>query len=144
MRSLSAKSLITGDRIVDINGVPVSDKDVARDLLLKSLQKTKTVSLIVERAVSDDAKAIANAALLASELQPPSVAMASDIRDIVQRQKEKMNKGSTGAAKKGCLRKGGTNPTGNKKVQLSEEQKEHIIASDNEGKALKKVAPNAK
>ena len=36
--SLSAKSLIAGDRIIDINGVPVSDKDVARDLLLKSLQ----------------------------------------------------------------------------------------------------------
>uniref|UniRef100_A0A914XTQ4 PDZ domain-containing protein n=2 Tax=Panagrolaimus superbus TaxID=310955 RepID=A0A914XTQ4_9BILA len=145
MGSLSAKSLIAGDRIIDINGVPVSDKDVARDLLLKSLQKTKKVSCIVERACSDDAIALANAALLASELQPPSVAMASDIRDIVARQREKMSKGSAGGLKKGgIMRKGGTNPSGNLKVQVVEEKKEHIIASDNEGKALKKVAANAK
>ncbi len=37
--SLSAKaSLIQGDRIVDVNAQPVSDKDVACTLLLKSLQ----------------------------------------------------------------------------------------------------------
>lgn len=35
--SLSAKTLKMGDRIVDINGDPVSDKDVARTLLVKSL-----------------------------------------------------------------------------------------------------------
>lgn len=33
-----------------------------------------------------------NKALNASEMQPPSFAMASDIRDIVQRQKQKMER----------------------------------------------------
>lgn len=35
--SISAKTLILGDRIVDVNGDPVSDKDVARTMLVKSL-----------------------------------------------------------------------------------------------------------
>lgn len=36
--SLSALHLKVLDHIIDINGTPVSDKDVARDLLVKSLQ----------------------------------------------------------------------------------------------------------
>uniref|UniRef100_A0A7E4VHQ0 PDZ domain-containing protein n=1 Tax=Panagrellus redivivus TaxID=6233 RepID=A0A7E4VHQ0_PANRE len=135
--SLSAKSLIAGDRIVDVNGTPVSDKDVARDLLLKSLQKTKKVSLVVERAVSEEACNLAKAALIASELQPPSVAMASDIRDIVARQKERMTKEGGAGKKKGIMRSKSSNATAG--VVIKEEKKEHIIASDNEGKALKKV-----
>jgi S1-C subfamily serine protease len=135
--TLSAKSLVAGDRIIDINGQPVSDKDVARDLLLKSLQKTKKVSLVVERACSDDALAAATAALVASEMQPPSIAMASDVRDIIARQKAK---GSGTGAKKSIMRKSGSTNQAQMKVQLVEDKKEHIIASDNEGKALKKVA----
>lgn len=101
-------------------------------------QDTKKVSLVVERAVSDEAVASANSLLIASEQQPASVAMASDIREIVARQKERMNKAQGAAGpKKGIMRRSGSANTG--KVHLNVDQKEHIIASDNEGKALKKV-----
>ncbi|KAI6234786.1 Smz-2 [Aphelenchoides fujianensis] len=79
--SLSARSLQLGDRIVDVNGQPVSDKDVARDMLLMSLKKHRTVTLVIERAESDAAKAATRQALLASEAQPPSqkeVVIATD------------------------------------------------------------------
>ena len=35
--SICEKALIAGDRIIDVNGEPVSDKDVARTMLVKSL-----------------------------------------------------------------------------------------------------------
>lgn len=87
---MSAKCLVGGDRIVDVNGTPVTDKDVARTMLLKALQKDKTVSLLIERAISEDAKEKIMFAMNQSEMQPPSVAMASDILGIINRQKTKM------------------------------------------------------
>ncbi|TKR72628.1 hypothetical protein L596_020046 [Steinernema carpocapsae] len=132
--SLSAKALILGDRIVDINGDPVSDKDVARTLLLKSLQKTRTVDMVVERAMTEDAKRQVNNALVASQMQPPSVALASDVRDIIARhvaqQKNQPKKTTGGIMKKSARRHD---------VRITEEQKEYVIGSDNEGKVLKKV-----
>ncbi|KAI6179320.1 hypothetical protein M3Y98_00597600 [Aphelenchoides besseyi] len=116
--SLSARALMLGDRLIDVNGNPVSDKDVARDLLLRSLQKFRTVTLVIERAESDEAKNATRQAMAASELQPPSVAMNSDIRDIVQRQNAKDAKGT---------------------CDKETEQKNLIIATDHEGKPLKHV-----
>jgi C-terminal processing protease CtpA/Prc len=63
---------VLGDRVVDVNGAPVSDKEVARTMLLKSLQKYHTVSLLIERAESQEAKDVVMNALHASEMQPPS------------------------------------------------------------------------
>ncbi|KAI6196601.1 hypothetical protein M3Y94_01128900 [Aphelenchoides besseyi] len=146
--SLSARALMLGDRLIDVNGNPVSDKDVARDLLLRSLQvlehfssnfivllqKFRTVTLIIERAESDEAKNATRQAMAASELQPPSVAMNSDIRDIVQRQNAKMQKGTCCKKSRGQASKG--------RVQIRSEQKNLIIATDHEGKPLKHVGPS--
>lgn len=101
--SLSAKALLLGDRIVDVDGLPVTDKNVARDLLLRGLQvdwdfflnilafqKNQTVSLVIERAETNEAKEIVKKALATSELEPPSVVLNSDVQDIIRRQKEKM------------------------------------------------------
>ncbi|KAI6218301.1 hypothetical protein M3Y95_01175500 [Aphelenchoides besseyi] len=136
--SLSARALMLGDRLIDVNGNPVSDKDVARDLLLRSLQKFRTVTLIIERAESDEAKNATRQAMAASELQPPSVAMNSDIRDIVQRQNAKMQKGPV-AKKTGIMSRGQASKG---RVQIRSEQKNLIIATDHEGKPLKHVGPS--
>ncbi|KAI6240441.1 hypothetical protein M3Y99_00476600 [Aphelenchoides fujianensis] len=131
-----------GDRIVDVNGVPVSDKDVARDMLLMSLKKHRTVTLVIERAESDAAKAATRQALLASEAQPPSVAMASDIQQIVKRQREKMDqkRGNPASRKMGIMARAGASR--DRHVAINEKQKEVVIATDHEGKVLKHVGPS--
>ncbi|CAD5231827.1 unnamed protein product [Bursaphelenchus xylophilus] len=137
--SLSAKSLMVADRIVDVNGSPVTDKEVARTLLLKALQKDRKVSLLIERPFSKEAKDKVAFALNQSEMQAPSVAMASDIQAIIAKQKAKMKEASK-EPKKGLLRKDKAAPQG--KVQVRPENPNVvIIASDNEGKQLKPVKP---
>ncbi|KHJ88201.1 hypothetical protein OESDEN_12008 [Oesophagostomum dentatum] len=43
------------DRIIDVNGTEVADRDVCKEMLLKSLQKTYTVTLVIERPVEKEA-----------------------------------------------------------------------------------------
>ncbi|EYB84784.1 hypothetical protein Y032_0310g2109 [Ancylostoma ceylanicum] len=43
------------DRIIDVNGTQVADRDVCREMLIKSLQKTKKVTLVIERPVGKEA-----------------------------------------------------------------------------------------
>ncbi|KIH64353.1 hypothetical protein ANCDUO_05336 [Ancylostoma duodenale] len=59
------------DRIVDVNSMPVTDKDVCKTLIVNALTN----------------------ALSASIEQPPSVAMASDVKSIVRRYTEKLKCG---------------------------------------------------
>uniref|UniRef100_A0A0K0DAD5 PDZ domain-containing protein n=1 Tax=Angiostrongylus cantonensis TaxID=6313 RepID=A0A0K0DAD5_ANGCA len=87
--SLSATQLV-GDHIIDIDGVPVTDKDVARDLLIKALQEKKEVTAVVERPETLEAKHWTQQALVTQVSQPPSVHMNSDVRAIASRQRAKV------------------------------------------------------
>jgi len=138
--SLSALALVVGDRIVDVNGAPVSDKNVARTMLLRSLQQTHTVSLAIERAEGYEAKDAVKAALSASEMQPPSVALNSDVIDIIKRQKKKMEKPEQ--RKPSIIRRGEASKDKERRVSLNTGKEEVVvIATDHEGKALKPVRP---
>ena len=64
--SLAEKCLVLGDHLCDVDGIPVTDKDVARDLLVKNLQEKGKVSFVVERPDSIDAKQWAKQALSAN------------------------------------------------------------------------------
>ncbi|VDN95095.1 unnamed protein product [Brugia pahangi] len=88
--SLAAQSLQEKDHIIDINGIKVTDKEVARSLLVRALKKKNFVSMCIERPVSGKAKEWADDAMNASQMQPPSVAMASDVQEIAARQQQKM------------------------------------------------------
>ncbi|KAK5980106.1 Sperm Meiosis PDZ domain containing protein, partial [Trichostrongylus colubriformis] len=88
--SLSATQLAVGDHIIDIDGVPVTDKDVARDLLIKALQEKKEVSSVVERPETMEAKHWTQQALVTQVSQPPSVQMNSDVRAIAARERSKV------------------------------------------------------
>lgn len=88
--SLAAQQLQIGDHVIDIDAKPVTDKDVARELLLKSLQSQGFVTCVIERPESMEAKHWTQTALSASAQQPPSVAMNSDVRDIAARERSKL------------------------------------------------------
>ncbi|VDO72758.1 unnamed protein product [Heligmosomoides polygyrus] len=115
--SLSATQLAIGDHIIDIDGVPVTDKDVARDLLIKALQEKKEVSSVIERPETMEAKHWTQQALTT---QPPSVQMNSDVRAIAARERARLKQ-----------------PKQN--IVISDEVFSHIIASDNEGRQLRPV-----
>ncbi|KAH7726866.1 PDZ domain-containing protein [Aphelenchoides avenae] len=134
--SISAKTLILGDRIVDVNGDPVSDKDVARTMLVKSLAKNKTVSLLIERPVSEAARNEMKAAMNASQLQPPSVAHPSDVREIVKKQ---LARPIAQKATKSALKKSGGMKKSAGKVKISDQARDIAIRDDNEGKQLQHV-----
>ncbi|KAI6238031.1 hypothetical protein M3Y99_00730100 [Aphelenchoides fujianensis] len=131
--SLAAVQMKVGDHIIDIDGKPVTDKDVAREMLLKSLQSQGFASMVVERPESMEAKHWTQTALTANPAQPPSVAMNSDVRDIAAKERGKLK--AKGPPAKSIL---GRAPPG-RKVQIVDKVGEHVIASDNEGKALRAV-----
>ncbi|VDL83531.1 unnamed protein product [Nippostrongylus brasiliensis] len=54
--SLAGESLQMLDRIVDVDGIPVSDKDVCKTLIVRALHATGSVSMLVERPVDEAAK----------------------------------------------------------------------------------------
>uniref|UniRef100_A0A1I8A5T3 PDZ domain-containing protein n=1 Tax=Steinernema glaseri TaxID=37863 RepID=A0A1I8A5T3_9BILA len=134
--SLAASQLAVGDHIIDIDGKPVTDKDVARELLLKALQTTGCVSSVVERPESMEAKHWVQTALAATAAQPPSVAMNSDVRDIAARERQRLKAKSEQPKKQGIL---GRNTTPRKVAIQDKVINEHVIASDNEGKTLRPV-----
>ncbi|ETN74982.1 hypothetical protein NECAME_12591, partial [Necator americanus] len=43
------------DRIIDVNGTEVADRDVCREMLIKSLKRTNKVTLVIERPVKKEA-----------------------------------------------------------------------------------------
>ncbi|KAK6725917.1 hypothetical protein RB195_004314 [Necator americanus] len=131
--SLSATQLAVGDHIIDIDGVPVTDKDVARDLLIKALQEKKEVSAVVERPETMEAKHWTQQALVTQISQPPSVQMNSDVRAIAARERARVKQPKQ--QPKSILRQS----QNTKPIQISEDVASHIIASDNEGRALRPV-----
>uniref|UniRef100_A0A0R3RRZ3 PDZ domain-containing protein n=1 Tax=Elaeophora elaphi TaxID=1147741 RepID=A0A0R3RRZ3_9BILA len=140
--SLAAQSLQEKDHIIDINGIKVTDKEVARSLLVRALKKKNCVSMCIERPVSGKAKEWADDAINASQMQPPSVAMASDVREIAARQQQKMMEAME-TKKPGIIRKTNSKGTGTDATKIVKiapgERHDVIIASDNEGKQLKRV-----
>ncbi|KAI6172348.1 Tetratricopeptide repeat protein 26 [Aphelenchoides besseyi] len=63
-----------GDRLIDVDGEPVNDREQAKKLMLQRLAKTRKVSFIVERPVSDEAKTWAKNALFSASTRTSSTA----------------------------------------------------------------------
>uniref|UniRef100_A0A8R1ERP5 PDZ domain-containing protein n=1 Tax=Caenorhabditis japonica TaxID=281687 RepID=A0A8R1ERP5_CAEJA len=133
--SLAEKCLVLGDHLCDVDGVPVTDKDVARDLLVKNIQEKGKVTFVVERPDSIEAKQWAKNALAANILQPPSVQMAEDVRNIASAYRNAL-KTLKPPAKSAMSSAGGGS---GKRVEIVEKTSTHEIGHDHEGKALRKV-----
>ncbi|CAI2318104.1 unnamed protein product [Caenorhabditis sp. 36 PRJEB53466] len=133
--SLAEKCLVLGDHLCDVDGVPVTDKDVARDLLVKNIQEKGRVTFVVERPDSIDAKQWARHALAANLLQPPSVQMNDDVRLIAAAYREALP--SLRPPTKSAISSG--QPSGGRRVHIVETSATHEIGHDHEGKPLRKV-----
>ena len=54
--TIAESNLIVGDRIVDVNGTPVCNRDTAKDLICQALAQHKPASMIVERPTDTTTK----------------------------------------------------------------------------------------
>uniref|UniRef100_A0A0N5CHV6 PDZ domain-containing protein n=1 Tax=Strongyloides papillosus TaxID=174720 RepID=A0A0N5CHV6_STREA len=133
--SIASDHLKIGDHICDVDGMPVTDKDVCRKLLITQLQENKKVSLVVERPDCTEAKEWARKALETPVLEPPSVRMNDDVKDIASRERARI-KSYTPPEKKLLTRVPSTNA---RNVCFDESVIEHQIVSDNEGRQLRRV-----
>ncbi|KAF1749949.1 hypothetical protein GCK72_016494 [Caenorhabditis remanei] len=131
--SLAEKCLVLGDHLCDVDGIPVTDKDVARDLLVKNLQEKGKVSFVVERPDSIDAKQWAKQALSANLMTPPSVIMSEDVTKIAAQYRQALPGLKTPS--KSAMSSG---PSA-RRAQIVETTITHEIGHDHEGKALRKV-----
>ncbi|CAI5447908.1 unnamed protein product [Caenorhabditis angaria] len=132
--SLAEKCLVVGDHLCDVDGVPVTDKDVARDLLVRNIQEKGKVTFVVERPDSIEAKQWAKNALATNLMQPPSVQMNDDVRQIATTYRAALKSAKPPA--KSAMSAGA--PSG-KRVQIVDQLHAHEIGHDHEGKALRKV-----
>jgi len=135
--SLAQDYLALGDHVIDIDSRPVTDKDVAREFLIKGLTANGFVTMVVERPESMEAKHWITSALNASSVQPPSVAMNEDVCQIAARQRERVNARQVGTPQKPILAQG-TRKT-NRRVAINDKIAEVLIQSDNENRVLKPV-----
>jgi len=135
--STSQEIFIVGDHIIDIDSKPVTDKDVAREFLVKGLTTNGFVTIIVERPESMEAKHWTNSALSAAAAQPPRVAMNDDVCKIAARQRLRLNTRQIGTPQKPILSTPGTKT--NRRVAINDKIAEVMIQNDNENRPLKPV-----
>ncbi|KAK5981319.1 hypothetical protein GCK32_004368 [Trichostrongylus colubriformis] len=53
--SICGSQLKVLDHIVEVNGIPVTDKDICREMVIKSMQNDNMVNLVIERPVNEEA-----------------------------------------------------------------------------------------
>ncbi|CAI4225215.1 unnamed protein product [Auanema sp. JU1783] len=134
--SVVSESLMVGDHILDVDSFRVTDKDVARDLLIKSLTRTGSVTCVIERPETTEAKAWTQQALSAQTNQPPSITLSSDVRNIAQRERTRLAENKQPAR---SILVGKDGFPASARVQIMEAPCELIIASDNDGRCLRAV-----
>ncbi|CAI5451842.1 unnamed protein product [Caenorhabditis angaria] len=130
------------DRIIDVDGTKVQDNTACKTLLIKGLKEKGLATVVVERAITEEAKKTAMAEL--NEEHNASVMVAPDVREIMKKMEQKIpNKPSTSALKGNAAH---PKPVeADKRTVLEDGHKSVMIQMDNEDKLnkLQKVVKGA-
>ncbi|CAB3396459.1 unnamed protein product [Caenorhabditis bovis] len=138
--SIVSTLLSVADRILDVDGEPVTDNTKCKSLLVKGLKENKMVTVLVERGQTPEAKKEATDEM--NEQHNQSVMAPPDVRSILKRLEQKVI--GVKASNDGALTKN-ANPK-DRKVCVEEGHKSVMIYMDNEEKRdkLKKVTKDDK
>ncbi|KHJ79143.1 hypothetical protein OESDEN_21219 [Oesophagostomum dentatum] len=82
------------DRICDVEGVPVTDKELCKKQIVKGLKKDHKVSLAVERPITKDRMTQVQNLLNMMKDQPPSVVLELDVKEILARYNQRLKGGT--------------------------------------------------
>uniref|UniRef100_A0AC35UDK2 PDZ domain-containing protein n=1 Tax=Rhabditophanes sp. KR3021 TaxID=114890 RepID=A0AC35UDK2_9BILA len=135
--SLSIECLRRGNHIVDIDGVPVTDKDVAVRCLLTNFRLTNNmVTLVIERPDCKETRKWISSALEVRKTDPPSIKFSEDIAFIASRERLRIK--GYARPEKSIYHKTPQLPKIGP-VLFVKNVNEFVIASDDDGKTLKKV-----
>ncbi|CAD5230398.1 unnamed protein product [Bursaphelenchus xylophilus] len=104
--SVASMFLCEGDKILQVDGWPVTEKELCKRLMIIGFRQNNRVQLKVERAVDDKTRTEVSKCLTAVTDQEPSVLMNSDVLDILKRQKERMKDTNVVPESKKILKKG--------------------------------------
>lgn len=84
--TLAYEHLKIRDHIIDVDGTRVTDKDVARELLICSMRARGYFTCVIGRPVTDEAKRACDLDLSVKN-DPPSVKMNADVRAIAAKER---------------------------------------------------------
>ncbi|KAK6741174.1 hypothetical protein RB195_009185 [Necator americanus] len=130
--SMCSECLKTFDRICDVEGIPVTDKEFCKKQIVKGLKKDQKVSLAIERPVTKERVTQVEHLLKMMSQQPPSVILEVDVRDIIARYSRRLTKGQIGPEHK-ALKGKEDRPKPAAKVSLDANQPEVVsIGMDRE------------
>uniref|UniRef100_A0A0N4Z6Q6 PDZ domain-containing protein n=1 Tax=Parastrongyloides trichosuri TaxID=131310 RepID=A0A0N4Z6Q6_PARTI len=136
--SLADEIFLPGDRICDVEGIPVSDKDVCRRLMVNYLQKDNKVTLVIERPDHEEAKKFIFRELNKTRSTDPSYKMNTDVKQIAALERQRIKAYEKPA--KSILSSGPSKGSKTSKgITFENDVYEYYIVSDNEGKQLRKV-----
>uniref|UniRef100_A0AC34QNY3 PDZ domain-containing protein n=1 Tax=Panagrolaimus sp. JU765 TaxID=591449 RepID=A0AC34QNY3_9BILA len=79
-KSLTAEKLLVGDHLFAVNSDIVTDREAAKNLIMKSFVKKKKVTLTIYRPYSSEAKLWAKTAILSTSTRTSSTAPCEKIK----------------------------------------------------------------
>ncbi|KAK6060918.1 PDZ/DHR/GLGF domain protein [Cooperia oncophora] len=119
------------DRICDVDGTRVTDKELTKRQIIKGLKENHRATIVVERPANEERTAQVKRMLESIENKPPSVVLEADVKDILNRYSSKLKTNSS--LKPRCALSKSNRTKVRHKVHLNDKQMETVnIGMDNE------------